>query len=549
MATNMLRQRLPAAATGAESVATPASAAAAWRHALAALVLVIAWILACYASTAMGMVWTWSHSETFAHGFVVLPIVLWLVWRRRAELARLTPRPALWGLAPLAIAGFAWLFGRLAEVNALAQLAMTSMIVLAVPSILGVRIARALAFPLAFLFFAVPLGDFVLPVLMDWTAHFTVAALRASGIPVYREGLMFIIPTGAWSVIEACSGVRYLIASLMVGTLYAYLSYRSNRRRWLFIGFAILVPIVANWVRAYLIVLLGHLSGNRLAVGVDHLIYGWLFFGIVITLMFWIGGHWREDDLPEAKRDDETRTTTAPATRSPDADAVAAETIAQPQPVRRFWVVAASAMLVSVLFPVVQARFDAADAAGPVQIAAIAPAAGWSVATGGLSSWQPVFEHASATFDGHFIHDREIVGLYVAYYRDQDSSHKLVSSSNMLVRSTDPVWRQLATGSTGAVMVGGTPVDMASAVLVRDGREQLVAWKFYWIDGKLTANEYLAKLHTALARLRSGRDDSAAVVAYVRAEDAKTAAPRLQSFLHEQGDAIVAALAATRERR
>ena len=66
---------------------------------------------------------------------------------------------------------------------------------------------------------------------MDWTGRATVAdAVRASGIPIYREGLQFVIPSGTWSVVEACSGVRYLIASFMVGTLFAYLSYRTTRR-------------------------------------------------------------------------------------------------------------------------------------------------------------------------------------------------------------------------------------------------------------------------------------------------------------------------------
>src|SRR5665213_647340 len=523
MASRILHQRIPAGRATAVAVAVdtppaaPASARAAWRHALPALVLVIVWILACYASTAMGMVRIWSNSETFTHGFVVPPIVLWLIWRRRADLAQLVPQPALWGLAPLAIAGLAWLAGRLGEVNAL-----------------------------AFLFFAVPIGDFVLPVLMDWTANFTVAALRASGIPVYREGLMFIIPSGAWSVIEACSGVRYLIASLMVGTLFAYLSYRSNRRRWLFVGFAILVPIIANWVRAYLIVLLGHLSGNRLAVGVDHIIYGWLFFGIVITLMFWIGGRWREDDPPGAHAG-------GGAARSA---ASLQPTTAAPQSAARK-AVAAGAMLVSVLFPLAQSRFDAADASAPVQLQAVAPAAGWSLVLGGLTSWRPVFGGASATFDGRFIRGSEAVGFYVAYYRDQDSLRKLVSSTNVLVRSTDPVWRQVATGSTGEVVVGDTPMTMPTAELVRDSRERLVACKFYWIDGKLTTHDYLAKLYTAWARLRNGRDDSAAVVVYVRVDDAKVAtkvatkaamAP-LQSLLREQGAAIVAALAATSRNR
>ncbi len=123
-----------------------------------------------------------------------------------------------------------------------------------------------------------------MPTLIDWTADFTIAALKLTGIPVFREGAHFQIPSGRWSVVEACSGVRYLIASLMVGILYAYLTYRSMRRRLLFIGVSILVPIVANWLRAYMIVMIGHLSGNTLAVGVDHIIYGWIFFGVVMAV-------------------------------------------------------------------------------------------------------------------------------------------------------------------------------------------------------------------------------------------------------------------------
>ena len=153
------------------------------------------------------------------------------------------------------------------------------------PLLLGWRAARVWWFPLAFLFLAVPVGDFMLPVLMSWTADFTVLALRWSGVPVYREGLQFVIPSGAWSVVEACSGIRYMIASVTVGCLFAYLSYSSLKKRLIFVGVAILVPLVANWLRAYMIVMIGHLSGNELATGVDHLIYGWVFFGVVILAM------------------------------------------------------------------------------------------------------------------------------------------------------------------------------------------------------------------------------------------------------------------------
>ena len=117
---------------------------------------------------------------------------------------------------------------------------------------LGLRWAKILAFPFAILFFAVPFGEVLVPMLMQWTADFTVVALKVSGVPVFREGQNFVIPSGSWSVVEACSGVRYFLASLFVGALYAWQMYRSPLRRALFLLASIVVPIVANWVRAYL---------------------------------------------------------------------------------------------------------------------------------------------------------------------------------------------------------------------------------------------------------------------------------------------------------
>ena len=186
----------------------------------------------------------------------------------------------------------------LADVLGVKQFALAFMLQAAVISVLGLRVAGVLALPLAFLLFAVPAGEVFVPTMIDWTADFTVAALRLSGVPVYREGNFFSIPSGNWSVIEACSGVRYLIASVMVGVVYAAIAYRSWSRRIAFFLTSILVPLVANWLRAYLIVMMAHLSNNKLAVGVDHLIYGWVFFGFVMLLLFWAGSFWAEGEAP-----------------------------------------------------------------------------------------------------------------------------------------------------------------------------------------------------------------------------------------------------------
>src|SRR5215472_6142797 len=267
--------------------------------------LAVLLIVLLYWRTAASMVAIWWRSETFAHGFVVIPICLWLAWRRREELGTVEMKPWWQGLAGILVAGGLWLVASAADALSAKQFAFVLMIEAAIVTVIGLRAARVLVFPLAFLFFAVPIGEVLVPTLIQWTADFTVAALRASGIPVYREANHFVIPSGTWSVVETCAGLRYLIASLMVGTLYAALAYRGALRRAAFIAASILVPIVANWLRAYLIVMLAHLSNNKIAVGVDHLIYGWIFFGLVMLLLFWVGSFWQESDA-RSRSDDQS---------------------------------------------------------------------------------------------------------------------------------------------------------------------------------------------------------------------------------------------------
>ena len=502
----------------------------AFHSALPALVLSLVWIVAWYWSTGAAMVSIWGRSDTFVHGFVVPPIVLWLIWRQRSQLSLLTPRPSWWTLAPLAVAGFGWLLGELAAVNALSQLALTIMLVLAVPAVLGTQVARTVAFPLLFVFFAVPIGEFVMPQLMEWTADFTISALRASGIPVYREGLLFVIPSGRWSVVEACSGVRYLIASLMVGTLYAYLSYRSLSRRLIFIGFAILVPIVANWLRAYMIVMIGHLSGNKLAVGVDHLLFGWVFFGVVITILFAIGARWREDLAADAM----------PAAPRP---------LARAEPVTpgRFWSAALAVAVVALVWQIAYRAIELRDAAAPPQLAADATG-DWESIPGGLTDWRPRFAHPSGELHRTFRSADRAVGLYIGYYRSQDYQRKLVSSENVLVGTQDAAWTRIA-DQRQTITLNREPVAIRMAELRSAKGEALVVWQWYWVNGRLTASDTLAKAYTAISRLQGKGDDSAVIIVYARKDVPGGSAAALDAFTRDHAAGIETALRRTREQR
>src|SRR5262249_9527408 len=160
---------------------------------------------------------------------------------------------------------------------------------------LGAEIARSLLFPLAFLFFAVPFGAGLIPWLQDFSAWLSVRFLSLSGIPVLLEGRYINVPHGKWEVAEACSGVRYLISSLAVGFVFAGLVYRSWAHRIGFFAASAIIPILANALRIYGIVLLGYLGSERLARDADHRIAGLVFFSAIMILLFLVGIRWSED--------------------------------------------------------------------------------------------------------------------------------------------------------------------------------------------------------------------------------------------------------------
>ncbi len=499
-----------------------------WIQFLPLLLALVVWILYWYRDTALAMVAIWARADTYAHAFVVPPISLWLIWRKRHELALLRPEPTFLLVFPVLVTTAFWLMGELAAVNALTQFTFVLILLLAIVSILGLRISHRIAFPLGFLLFCVPVGDFMVPTLMEWTAWFTVLALRVTGIPAYQEGMQFIIPSGKWSVVEACSGIRYVIASVTVGTLFAYLNYVSLRRRLIFIGISAIVPVIANWLRAYIIVMLGHLSGNKVAAGVDHLIYGWLFFGIVIAIMFIIGARWSE--VP-------------PATKPVPMRQV---NIHPPTPAGNTWLVTVGIALVAAAGPLGFVAIDGNERSAAPRLARLALPAGWSEAEP-FTNWKPAYPSASVERQATYTQDEKTVGLYVGYYRNQDYQRKLVTSTNVLVASNDPAWL-VVSGEREKVTLDGMPLGVRTAELLRmDATSQrLVVWQWYWIDGKPTASDIEAKLLTAIARLRGRGDDSAVIILYANQE---SAADTLPAFAMQAIEPINRMLDATREAR
>jgi len=238
---------------------------------------------------------TWLDSTAYNHCFLVIPIAAYLAWDRRDTLRGVTPNPepllALVGI-PIALV---WLLAERLGIMEGRQLAAMSMAELLAFVVLGRRLWWLLAGPLLYLYFLVPFGDFLTPNLQDITTGLVRYGLELLQIPAYITGYTIEIPEGTFYIAEACAGLRFLIASIAFGTLYALLMYRGALRRTVFIAISIVVPIIANGMRAVGIIALGHLLGSAQAAATDHVLYGWLFFSIVILLLIALGLPFRED--------------------------------------------------------------------------------------------------------------------------------------------------------------------------------------------------------------------------------------------------------------
>lgn len=263
----------------------------AWRQ--VAIRLGLAWLVLflAFLSDWAAMADQWWNSSTYNHIVLVPAIIAWLVWQRWPQLRELTPQSWIGGLIPLALALLGWVLGTFAGFNLLRQAAVVAMLPSAALLMLGPRTFSALLFPMAYMVFLVPFGDELVPPLQTITAKLTIALVGLSGVPAVIDGVFIDTPAGLFEVAEACSGVKFLIAMIALGTLVANVGFRSWHRRAAFMALCIAVPVLANGVRAWGTIYAAQYVGIEKAAGIDHLIYGWIFFAVVIAAV--LGISWK----------------------------------------------------------------------------------------------------------------------------------------------------------------------------------------------------------------------------------------------------------------
>lgn len=455
---------------------------------LAGIVLIS--IVAALSGTFSAMVKIWVEAETFNHCFLIAPASIYLVWPHRKQLAAITPLPSLAGLAAVGIATGVWMLGDLASTVVVQNFAAVALAPLSIWAILGTRIARKIMFPLGYLFFMVPVGYVLIPPLMDYTADFTVIAVRASGVPVYRDGLIFMIPGGSFKIVEACSGIRMLIAAVAIGALFAYLNFYSWWRRLVFILGAAGLAILANGMRAYTIVMLGHYRGMDTIA--DHILLGYVIFAFIIVLMLMIGSRFSDID-------------TQPA---PVIGSGAPGTI--PGPAKHLLFAAVIVAIVAITpFYAANLKLHSAVTVTPT-LTLPAATDGWSGPETVELNWAPQFIGQTSILHGRYQHRAAAVDMYVISYLSQTEGAELINTRNQMFDRKHWLLIRDATGT--ARTADGKSLDYREIeIYSTTGSRRLVRY-WYVVDGRPQLSQFAVKLRE-LGNTLIGRPTSGSLVA------------------------------------
>lgn len=480
--------------------------------------IIIYSILVClpliFFSTTRGMVSVWENNETFTHGYLIFPISFWLIWKKKDFIEKINPLIETKVLVLILPILFFWYVSFIVDVQITQQFALILLIQTTIWLILGRNIAKQILFPLVFLFFAVPFGQSFIPPLMEFTAHFTVFMVKLTGIPIYQEGLFFSLPTGNWSVVEECSGVRYLIASAVLGTLFAYTSYSSNKKIALFILISIIVPILANSFRAFGIVMIGHFSGMTLATGVDHLVYGWVFFGFVIFILFFIGSYWADPletfQKPLAKKSINDKTSSFNSI-----------------------LISQLSIFAIMLITVYGLSPNTSLANNKANINISDNFSSWQFNEERSLSWSPIIQNSDVFISKTYIFDQDLVQLNIGYYQKQKNGAEAISTMNLIASPLGGDWKK-TTGSDMKI----NDFYVTETAIKKDNVSILV-WHWYQLGSLTTPNPYIAKLFDAYNLMFNDRNDAAMItIATIVKQNNEISREVLTDFLEKSSNMI-----------
>lgn len=513
-----------------------------------ALVLPLIGVAVLYWDVILKLVHHWSVDENYSHGFLIVPVALYLAWERRDRLASLALQPSWVGLVVVLSSVAVLAAGTLGAELFLTRVSLLGVLAGLVLLLAGWRALRVVAFPLAFLLLMIPIPAIVFNQiafpLQLLASRFGELTLAAAGIPVLREGNVITLSNTTLEVAEACSGIRSLVSLLTLAIVYGYF---VETRVWARVALALAsvpVAIVANGVRVAGTGIAAHFIGPDAAQGFFHTFSGWLVFIVAFVLLF-AAQRVIARLGPRAQRTAPAAQTVAAGVQvgEPSAPQARAASAAPEGSVAATGRVALSgtglalrACLVGVcLFAgaVALAQASRSEPTLPRQSFATFPMqlGGWQGQSADRFDQRVltvlgVDEYLNRLYSAPGEHT---VGLYIGFYQSQRQGDTMHSPLNCLPGAGwEPVARGELPLTVKTSIEPGAPNRTISVnrIVIEKGLDRQLVLYWYQSHGRVVANEYWGKVYTVLDAIRLNRTDAAMVRVICPLGDREPAAER-----------------------
>ena len=465
--------------------------------------------------------WNQLGGGDYGHGYLVLLISVYLIVFNRQRLAALTPCPEYGAILAIVFASMIWMLAALVDIEVLQTVGLLLLVLSIVWALLGNQITKILVFPIFYISFALPVWFPLTPLLQELTADVVFWSIRVLEIPAFRVENIIVLPAGKLSVEESCAGLRYLMAALTLGVLYAYLNYTTFHSRLIVVLVSAGTAVLANILRVFIVVYLGYTTDMQHPLVNDHVTLGWYLFGGLVVILLVVEALLHRKYLP-----DPGGRQGSVVCKSPPCDkgklqfsvfVLVAALFISAGPVIIFWI-----------------NNQAQSDSYPVQIKLPLVAGEWSLMDAVEDGWAPRYQGAithKMTFrdkNNHEIH------LYLGIYPTQRQGEELINDLNRI--SDNKVWHP---GYQKAKQYDAGGQQVLEQLLVKNDGTQRLVWYWYHVAGQDTVNKYHAKLLQALGLFKDNQQ--ASVVAIAAKLDAEPEYTRviLARFAMEMGPSLI----------
>lgn len=458
----------------------------------AGVAILIASLVVLYWPAFVGLHSRWVNpDEPYTHGYLVLAMAMYMVFSRALQFTGGKIAPRWEGLGLVVIFSVLWEASHLVQTQALMQLLLPLILWGWLYTVFGWHFVRKLTLPLLFLYFIIPVwGVFGIP-LRSMAVVVVSHGLQVLNIPFLVDGFNIHLPSGTIAVAGGCSGQNYLLTGLVVGSFYA-LNFLVGRARLSCMLLILALSLLANWVRIFILVLVGHYSQMTHPLVREHVTFGWLVFAVFLVVFF-VGMRLLENRT--------ARGAEGLSDRSPDLSNVNAASNGPP--------VSRPALLFSVAVVVLAAGLPIAgvelvqgrNVSEPQGIAL----SGYVVPIDTPSGvWLPSYLGYDKVQVWEARHNGSRISISALSYFDQQQGKELIHGSNHLLGASR--------GKVLSPVVLSSGVTLGRAIVNHQGLEHYIYW-VYKVANHYTISPITAKLWQIKAIL-IGRPE-AAIISFV----------------------------------